>query len=85
MAKPRRSQLQKRILRWLVADYHRTHGGPSSSHQELVQVILGEKGNLSRSLHTLEEQGWIVIGRTPGGKAEYLHLTPEGLAKASEM
>jgi DNA-binding MarR family transcriptional regulator len=85
MATPRISQLQQRILRWLVADYHRTHGGTSSSHQELVQAIPGDKGNLSRSLHTLEGGGWIVIGRTPGGKAEYLHLTPEGLAKASEI
>jgi DNA-binding MarR family transcriptional regulator len=85
MATQRMSQLQKRILRWFVADYHRTHGGTSSSHQELVQAITGDKGNLSRSLHTLEERGWIVIGRTPGGKAEYLYLTPGGLAKASEI
>ena len=85
MATQRMSQLQKRVLRWLVADYHRTHGGTSSSHQELAQAITEDKGNLSRSLHTLEARGWIVIGRTPGGKAAYLHLTPAGLAKASEI
>ena len=45
----------------------------------------GEKGNISHSLHTLEARGWIVIGRAPGGKADYLDLTPEGLEKASEF
>jgi len=64
MATQRISRLQKRILRWLAADYQRTHGGTSSSHQELVQALVGDKGNISRSLHTLEERGWIVSGRT---------------------
>lgn len=85
MATQRLSRLQKRILRWLAADYQRTQGGTSSSHQELLQAIPGEKSNISRSLRTLEKRGWIVIGRTPGGKAEYLNFTPEGLEKASEI
>jgi hypothetical protein len=36
------------------------------------------KGNISHSLRLLERQGLIVVGRTPGGKAAYLSLTPEG-------
>ena len=83
MATQRLSQLQKQILRWLWADDQRTHGGTSSSHHELLQALSGDKSNISRSLRTLEERGWIVIGRTAGGKAESLYLTPEGLKKAS--
>ena len=44
-----------------------------------------DKGNLSHSLRTLEERGWIVIGRSPGGKAQHVTLTPEGAQRASEM
>lgn len=83
MAPQRLSQLQKQILRWLWADDQRTHGGTSSSHHELLQALPGNKSNISRSLRTLEKRGWIVIGRTAGGKAESLYLTPEGLQKAS--
>jgi DNA-binding MarR family transcriptional regulator len=83
MATQRLSQLQKQILRWLWVDDQRTHGGTSRSHPELLQALAGDKSNISRSLRTLEKRGWIVIGRTAGGKAEYLHLTPEGLKKAS--
>ena len=83
MATQHLSQLQKQILRWLWADDQRTHGGTSSSHHELLQALPGDKSNISRSLRTLEERGWIVIGRTAGGKAESLYLTPEGLKKAA--
>ncbi len=38
----------------------------------------GDKGNLSHSLRTLEGRGWMVIGRSSGGKAASLRLTPEG-------
>jgi DNA-binding MarR family transcriptional regulator len=85
MAMLRVSQLQKRILSLLLAEHHRTRGGPSSSHYELVKALGGDKGNISHSLRTLEARGWIVIGRTLGGQAEYLDLTPAGLEKASEI
>jgi len=85
MAAQRLSPLQKRILRWLVADAQRTRGGTASSHQELVEGVWGDKGNISRSLRTLEAREWIVIGRTLGGQAEYLYLTPKGYEKASEI
>jgi len=74
----RLSQLQKRILRWLVADHQRTKGIITSSHEELVRALQRDKGNVSHSLRTLEVRGWIVIGRSSGGKAESLRLTPEG-------
>jgi DNA-binding MarR family transcriptional regulator len=54
-------------------------------HLERVKALAGEKGNISHSLRTLEMRGWIVIGRTPGGRAEYLDLTPTGLEKASAL
>jgi DNA-binding MarR family transcriptional regulator len=85
MARPRVSRLQKHILRLLMAEHHRTHGGTSMGHLELVKALAGDKSNISHSLRTLETRGWIVIGRTPGGRAEYLDLTPEGLEKASEI
>ena len=85
MAIRRVSRLQKRILRLLVAEYHRTQGGTASSHYELVKALGGDKGNSSHSLHTLAERGWIVILRTPGGQANAVDLTPEGLKNALEI
>jgi DNA-binding MarR family transcriptional regulator len=51
----------------------------------LVKALGGDKGNISHSLRTLEARGWIVLGRTSGGRAESLYLTPTGLEKASEI
>jgi len=85
MATQRVSRLQKQMLRWLLADQQRTRGVMASSHEELVKALGGDKGNLSHSLRTLEARGWIVLGRTPGGRAESLYLTPTGLEKASEI
>jgi len=50
----------------------------ASSHQELVRALQGDKGKISHSLRTLEMRGWIVIGRSLGGTAEDVRLTPEG-------
>ena len=85
MAMQRLSRLQKRILEWLAADAQRTKGVIISGHEDLVKALPGDKGNISRSLHTLEARGWIVIGRSPGGKAQHLTLTPAGRQRASEM
>jgi DNA-binding MarR family transcriptional regulator len=85
MSEARLSSLQKRILRWLAADEQRTGGRLSSSHPELVQALPHTKGNISHSLRRLETQGLIFMGRTPGGKTEYLHLTLEGRKRASEL
>ena len=79
MPPARLSQLHKRLLRWLVADHQR------SSHEELVRALQRDKGNVSHSLRTLEVRGWIVIGRSSGGKAESLWLTPEGQKWASQF
>jgi DNA-binding MarR family transcriptional regulator len=78
MAAIRLSRLQKRILRLLAADYQRTNGGLSTSHQELVMKLQHDRGNLSHSLSTLEKRGWIDIGRSQGGKAANVIITPEG-------
>jgi DNA-binding MarR family transcriptional regulator len=85
MATPRLSRLQKRILQWLAADHQRTKGFILSSHEELVKALGVYKGNVSRSLQTLETRGWIVIGRSPGGNAHHLRLTAEGHQKAAEL
>jgi DNA-binding MarR family transcriptional regulator len=85
MAAWRLSRLQQRILNWLAADHQRTRGMIVSSHEDLVKALPGDKGNLSRSLRTLEDRGWIVIGRSPGGKAQHVLLTPEGAQRASEI
>ena len=81
----RLSRLQQQILRWLAADHQRTRGMIVSSHEDLVKGLPADKGNLSRSLRTLAERGWIVIGRSPGGKAQHVTLTPEGSRRASEI
>lgn len=85
MATQRLSRLQKRIMRLLLAEHHRTRGGTTMGHFELVKALGGDKSNISHSLRTLETRGVIVIGRTPGGQADSLYLTPEGLKKASEI
>jgi len=64
MAIQRVSRLQKHILRLLMAEHHRTRGGTSMGHLELVKALAGDKSNISHSLRTLETRGWIVIGRS---------------------
>jgi hypothetical protein len=85
MAARRLSRRQKQILHWLAADHQRTRGMITSSHQDLVRAVPGDKGNLSHSRQTLEARGLMVIGRSPGGKAESLWLTPEGQTWASQL
>ena len=81
----RLSRLQQQILRWFAADHQRTRGMIVSSHDDLVKGLPADKGNLHRSLRTLEARGWIVIGRSPGGTAQHVTLTPEGSQRASEL
>ena len=85
MAAIRLSRLQKRILQLLAADYQRTNGGLSTSHQELVMKLPHDRGNLSHSLRTLEKRGWIDIGRSRGGKAENVIITPAGQNAVSKL
>ena len=85
MATARLSRLQERMLRWLVADEKRTGGLLSSYHPALVAALPSAKGNISHSLRLLETRGWIIIGRTPGGKAESLYLTREGRQQALKL
>jgi len=85
MAAQRLSRRQKRTLQWLATDHQRTRGMSTSSHQDLVRALPGDKGNISHSLHTLEAQGLIIIGHSPGGKAESVWLTSEGQKWASQL
>jgi DNA-binding MarR family transcriptional regulator len=85
MATVRLSRLQKRILCWLAGDEKRRGGVVSSSYPELVSAVHSAKSNISHSLRLLERQGLIVVGRTPGGRAEYLYLTPEGRQKTLKL
>jgi hypothetical protein len=82
MAGMRLSRLQRRILRWLVAEEQRTRGMLSSSHPELVAALPSAKGNIRHSLRRLAMQGLVVVLRTPGGKTESVYLTPAGQQKA---
>jgi hypothetical protein len=85
MVPARLSRLQKRLLRWLAADHHRTHGVIVSSHEELVKAIGGDKGHISWSRQTLARRGVMAMGRSPGGNAPHLRLTAEGYQKATEL
>jgi DNA-binding MarR family transcriptional regulator len=78
MSAERLSRLQRRILAWLVAEEQRTRGTMSASHQDLVQALAHDQGNLSTSLKGLEAKGLVHITWTPGGRAEAVDLTPEG-------
>ena len=85
MAARRLSRQHKRILQWLAADHQRTGGIITSSHQDLVRALPGDKGNISHSLQTLETRGLLVIGRSPGGKAESVWLASEGQKWAAQL
>ena len=85
MAAQRVSRLHKRIIEVLMAEHRRTRGGTSLGHFDLVKAVGHDKSNISHSLRTLEARGWIAIGRTPGGQANHLHLTREGVEKAGEI
>ena len=85
MTARRLSHLQKQLLTWLLRDEQRTRGVIASSHPELVGALPAAKGNISHSLRLLETRGWIIIGRTPGGKAESLYLTREGRQQALKL
>ena len=67
MAVTRISRLQQQILRWLAADHQRTRGMIASSHQELVQALQGDKGNMSHSLQTPNGTAWWSSADHPGG------------------
>jgi hypothetical protein len=85
MTATRLSQLQEHILRWGAADHQRTQGRITSSHPELVCALHRDKGNSSHSLGTLAARGWILIGRSSGGKAASRRLTPEGQKWADQF
>jgi DNA-binding MarR family transcriptional regulator len=85
MATQRLSRLHQHILQWLAADHQRTRGFIFSSHEELVKALQRDKGTISRSLRLLEARGWVVSGRSAGGKAQHLTLTPEGHQRAGEV
>jgi DNA-binding MarR family transcriptional regulator len=85
MAPERLSQLQHRILAWLVAEDQRLRGTMSASHQDLVQALGHDKGNLSRSLKGLAHKGLVRVARTPRGKAEAVTLTREGRTRVAAL
>ena len=75
MAPYRLSRLQKRILAWLEQEYIRSKGSVSPGNQDLVKALSDiDKVSISRTLKNMEAKGLISVGRTPGGKAEYLVL-----------
>src|SRR2546422_8982255 len=85
MAAQRLSRRQQHILHWWAADHQRTRGMITRSHQDLVRALPGDKGNMRHSLQTLAARSLMVIGRSPGGKAESLWLTPEGQKWAAQL
>jgi DNA-binding MarR family transcriptional regulator len=85
MARERLSRLQRRILAWLAAEDVRTRGTMSASHQDLVQALGHDKGNLSTSLKSLEAKGLVTIARTPGGRAEAVDLTAEARKRVAAL
>jgi transposase len=57
MAAQRLSRRQKHILPGLATDHQRTQGMLTSSHQDLMRALAGDKGHISHRLHTLEARG----------------------------
>jgi hypothetical protein len=84
MAAQRLSRRHKHLLHGWRRTNQRTRGMIPSSHQDRVHAWPGDKGNMSHRVQTLEPQGLMVIGRSPGGKAASLWLTPEGQKWAAQ-
>jgi DNA-binding MarR family transcriptional regulator len=80
----RLARLQPRILHWLAVDHPRTTGMLVSDHEDLVKALRADTSTSRRSLRTLEGRGWIMMGRSPGGKAHHVTLTSAGAQSASE-
>jgi DNA-binding MarR family transcriptional regulator len=78
MADQRLSQLQQRVLAWLLAEAQRTRGTRAADHRDLARALGHDTSHLSHSLKGLAAKGLVRITRTPGGKAEAVDLTPEG-------
>jgi hypothetical protein len=55
------------------------------NYWDWVRALPGDQGNIRHRLHTLEARGLMVIGRSPGGKAESVWLTLEGQKWASQL
>jgi DNA-binding MarR family transcriptional regulator len=85
MTTARLSRLQRRILAWLLAEDQRLRGTMAAAHQDLVQALGHDKGNVSTSLKGLERKGLVTIARTLGGMAEAVDLTAEGRHRASSL
>jgi DNA-binding MarR family transcriptional regulator len=85
MATRRLSKLQRQILHRMWTQYERTQGGISTDHLDLVKALGRDKSNVSHSLRTLEARRLITIGRSSGGQALFLDLTPEGQELASTL
>ena len=82
MALVRLSRLQRRILRWLVADAPRPRGMLTRSHPELVAALPRAQGNRRHRLRRLGTQGLSVMPRPPGGKTARVSLTAAGRQQA---
>src|SRR2546421_10537494 len=85
MAAQRLSRRHNHILHWLAADHQRTRGMLTSSHQALGRALPRDKGHMRPRLQTLAARSLMVIGRSPGGKAASLWLTPEGQKWAAQL
>ena len=48
------------------------------TQQDLAEVLVVTKGNVCHLLDRMEQSGWIA--RRPSGRANSLHLTPDGRA-----
>jgi DNA-binding MarR family transcriptional regulator len=57
----------------------------AASHQDLVQALAHDKGNLSHSLGNLEAKVLVTITQTPGGRAEAVDLTAEGRTRVAPL
>jgi hypothetical protein len=57
----------------------------SSSHDALVRAFSSDKSPISHRLRTLEGRGLLVMGRSPGGQAEYVCRTAAGHHQALQL
>ena len=85
MALVRLSRLQKRLLLWLARDEKRSRGMIARAHQELIGALPSAKGHISPSRRLVESQGFLVMGRTLGGKAASLYLSAAGRQKVTNL
>ena len=72
------SLLQKRILRWLYAEYFRTPRSTRPAYEDLVASLPYAPASITRSLQRLARRDLVHLTRSAEGYIQSVQLTAAG-------